>query len=136
MKIGLFGKILVAFWLTLSVMSLGLWWLFEGRSDAGEMRVGPPIVMLLAHTVETTGAEDAQKQLLRLPPPLQHHIRISLATGRTDAPRNGRGHLVLQAAGPDGRSYYLVYDSPTKRSPLHISRKILLVAALAGLIFS
>lgn len=136
MKIRLFGKILLAFWLTLFIMSLGLWWLFEGRSNGAEMRVGPPVLMLLAHTVETTGAADAQKQLLRLPPRLRNHIRISPVAGSAEVPRNGRGRIVQQAAGADGRPYFLVYDSPTKRSPFHISRKILAVAALAGLAFS
>lgn len=141
MRLGLFGKILLAFWLTLLVMSQGLWLIYaseHGLWRAGEQdeaRIGPPVLALLARRVETDGAAEAERDLRLLPARLADNIHIAPSSTSVAA---GRGALRVsrQATAPDGRAYVLTYLPPGSRGSFDIPVSTLVVMAIGGLVFS
>jgi two-component system OmpR family sensor kinase len=141
MRIRLFGKILLAFWLTLFVMSQGLWVLYAGAAGAGpkagaEIRSGAPVLMLLARRLESSGPAAAQSDLSLLPARFRNQITIAQNSGQPLPSSDARPGIAREAVAPDGRRYLLVYRPPGSGGSLDIPPKVLIVAAAAGLVFS
>jgi len=142
MRIGLFGKILVAFWLVLFLMGQGLWFLYaqergflpsEERTAA---RVMPPLLTLLAERVKTTGVTEARREILLLPATFRDNITIAPVPAGATLKIDGL-QFTSGAFAPDGREYRIVYTMPGKlASSLNIPNNVWLVSAVAGLLFS
>lgn len=138
MKPKLFSKILLAFWLTLIAMSLGLWLLYaadrtpEGRTTT---RAAEPVITLLAHEIETSGPLKAETERRLLSPVLRDRIAIA---PQPAAPVEMKGQMVRRAEAPDSRIYIVTYRYPGQfqPGPFAISREILLVWFAASLLFS
>jgi two-component system OmpR family sensor kinase len=140
MRIGLFYRILLAFWFTLLVVSLGLWLLIAvNRSPEARVvtRAAQPILTLLARTVETAGAAEAEHQVRLLEPRFRDRISIAPLTAKAP-PKPDKTRMVRSATAPDGSFYVLAYRYPTQfqPGPLAIPMKVWLVNAAAGLLFS
>ena len=142
MKIRLFGKILLAFWLALFLMSQGLWLLyaeqrgFVSSEERTAARVAAPLLTLLSERVKKDGVIEAQRELELLQPIFRDRITIAPAT-YADAKRGEALEIEQRALAPDGREYQLTYGSTARgRGPLEIPNRILVVAAVSGLLFS
>jgi two-component system OmpR family sensor kinase len=142
MKIRLFWKILLAFWLVLFLMSQGLWLLYaEQRGFVSSVertaaRVAPPLLTLLAERVRTDGPSEAQRELELLPE--RYRDQITIMPAPRDPPQPGElWETTHTAVAPDGREYHLRYVAPGQgRGPLEIPDTVLFVSAIAGLLFS
>lgn len=141
MKGGLFLKILLGFWLTLYCIIVGLWLLFVvGKGPTPEewvaRRIAPAILSQLGREVERGGPSAFVAARHALPPEDAREIAM-----RPIGPnkRNWDAKLGRKATAPDGRDYLLTYRVPAierRSAPLDIPRPVLIVAAIAGLIFS
>jgi len=141
MRIPLFGKILLAFWLTLFLLSQGIWFLYAAeREGPGQERstprIGAAVLPLLARRLETSGAAEAQRDVQRLPPRLRNNVTITPAPPAAQPPENNRFRLAQIVTAPDGRRYQLVYVAPGGRGPFELPPSILLASAGAGFLFS
>ena len=143
MKLRLFGKILLAFWLTLFVMSQGFWLVYEGdrgplpSSDRTAIRIAPPVLTLLARRVATSGPAEAQRDRLLLPRQFRDRISILPSSVEQQLRKSGGFRVTQDAVAPNGHRYVLVYQPSGKSSgPLDIPAKLLWGSAAAGLIFS
>jgi two-component system OmpR family sensor kinase len=141
MKGGLFWKILLGFWLTLYFIIVGLWLLFVvGRNSSPEewvaRRIAPAILSQLGREVERGGPVAFEAARRVLPPEDARQIAIR-PIGRQDIGWDKA--LGRKVIAPDGRAYLLVYRVPVivrRAGPLDVPRPVLIVAAIAGLIFS
>lgn len=135
MRLRLFGKILLAFWLTLLLLTVGLWFLYAAQRDAPS-RLGSAVLPLLANRLETTGPEAARRSVQLLPRHMHNNITIEPAPAGNPAPVGDRFHVAQRAIAPDGRPYELVYHAPGRRGPLDVPSPIVIAAAAAGFLFS
>lgn len=140
MRIGLFYRILLAFWFTLLVVSLGLWLLIAvNRSPEARVvtRAAEPILTLLARTVETAGPAEAEHEVRLLEPRFRDRISITPQTVKAP-PRSDKTRMVRSATAPDGSFHVLAYRYPSQfqPGPFAIPMKVWLVNVAAGLLFS
>ena len=146
MRARLFWKILFAFWLTFICIILGLWFLFVANSDAPRSReqanaerIAPPVLALLAHTVETEGLSGYGAAHRSLPPAVIDHIGIAVMDGALPGSADHRTALLARKAiAPDGHPYRLFYhyELPRPFGLLDLPWQLLLVIAIASSLFS
>lgn len=137
MRLGLFGKILIAFWLTLVALGLALMVLFEAGpyGDRPSARYGPSILAMLEATLEREGPSAADTQRRSLPRPIRDQIIIAVATEGTTS-QNRRNSTKKLAHAPDGRLYALELREVASNRLANIPALTLWGAMAAGLIFS
>lgn len=141
MKGGLFLKILLGFWLTLYCIIVGLWLLFVvGNGPSPEewvaRRIAPAILSQLARQVEREGPAAFEAARGALPAEDAREVAIRPLT---IGDRNWDKSLVREVIAPDGRHYLLTYRVPSiarRGGPFDVPQPVLIVAAIAGLIFS
>lgn len=141
MRLRLFGKFLLAFWLTLIVMNLGTWLFYAAnRTPHGRIttRAANPLLTLLAHTLERQGPIEADKARQLLQPMFRDRITIARETALTDPEPGDRMHMIRRATAPDGRTYILAYRYQTRfePGPFAMPEGMLLILIVAGLLFS
>jgi two-component system, OmpR family, sensor kinase len=141
MRLGLFGKVLLAFWFTMLAITLGLWFVYAlDRTPQTRVltRAADPVVTLLARTVEASGPVAADRDRQRLEPHFKDRITILPETARADAETKSLDALVRRAVAPDGRRYLVAYRYQTmfEPGPLTVPTSILAVWIVAGLLFS
>lgn len=141
MKLRLFGKFLLSFWLTIILMNLGLWLLYAMHrtpEDRVLTRAAVPVMTLLAHSIKTSGPAEADLQRQLLQPMFRDRISIAPATARVVSAGSDGTHMIRRAIAPDGSAWVLAYRYQTRfePGPLAIPREVLLVLALTGLLFS
>jgi len=146
MRARLFWKILFAFWLTFICIIVGLWLLFIFHSDAPRSleqanaeRIAPPVLALLARTVETEGLSGYDAAHRSLPFAVIDHIGIAEKSGALPAPTGHRmAALTRKVTAPDGHHYRLFYryDLPRPFSLLSLPWQLLVVITVAGSLFS
>jgi two-component system OmpR family sensor kinase len=132
---------LLTFWLTLFLLSQGIWFLYAAeREGPGQERstprIGAAVLPLLARRVETSGPEEAQREVQRLPPHLRNTVTITPAPPPGLGPESNRFRLAQTVTAPDGGRYQLVYVASGGRGPFELPPSILLASAAAGFVFS
>lgn len=136
MRLGLFGKILIAFWATLIVLGIFLALVFASTpyEDRPAVRLAPSILLLLSRTLERDGAVAAERDRLLLEGGMRDRITISRAA--TTSISSQKFAAIRRAIGPDGHAYVLAYDRERPRKLSRVSKKSLWGGAAAGLVFS
>lgn len=135
MRIGLFGKILIAFWMTLIALGFVLSFLtgstpYEDRPSA---RYAPSFLAMLARTVERDGLNAAQAQRSLLAKPIRDQITIT---------PHQPGDLVVQgrdrqlARAPNRQEYVLRLNRERASELSKVPRVALWGGAISGIIFS
>lgn len=141
MKGGLFWKILIGFWLTFSGMMIALWLLvMVGQGHSPEewisRRVAPALLSQLQREVAARGPTGFAAARRALPAEDARQITIhELPAG----PRTWDTNLGREAVAPGGRHYLLTYNVPRvgrREGPLDVPQPVLLIAAIAGMMFS
>lgn len=137
MRLGLFGKILIAFWLTLIALGATLMVIFEAgpSGDRPSARYGPSFLAMLTTTVERDGASAADAQRRTLPVPLRDQIVITRIRSRP-ALRESSRHSTRIAQASDGRFYAIELKQGESGHLAAVPTITLWGAMAAGLVFS
>ena len=142
MKIGLFWKILVGFWITFVLITQVIWLLFS-LLDPGEqtarMRAMARMTVAAATSAIQEGGEPAlQAQLKTWPHDQRRQVIV-----QPEAKAYDNDTAVAQdvAAGPDGKRYRAIYLAPQTgnghgRSIFTLPREVLIGYGIGGLIFA
>ncbi|MFK4870469.1 ATP-binding protein [Novosphingobium sp. ZW T3_23] len=135
MRIGLFGKILIAFWMTLIALGFVLSFLtglspYEDRPSA---RYAPSFLAMLARTVEREGLDAAQTQRSLLAKPIRDQITI---TPHRPGEHVDQGRDRLLARAPDRQEYVLRLSREHTTELSKVPRAALWGGAISGIAFS
>ncbi len=135
MRIGLFGKILIAFWITLIALGFVLSFLtgstpYEDRPSA---RYAPSFLAMLARTVERDGLDAAQAERSLLAKPIRDQITITPHKPGKHFDQ-GRDHRLARA--PDGQEYVLRHSRERTTELSKVPRVALWGGAISGIVFS
>ena len=137
LKLGLFGKILIAFWLTLVGLGLVLTLLLGSFSseDRMSLRLEPSLLLLLERTLELEGAEAAERQRMMIKRSTRRRITITRETQGARLPARETPTL-RQAVAPDGTRYVLRYEGDQPRQISEAPAFALWGVLVTGLLFS
>lgn len=135
MRLGLFGKILAAFWATLVALGLVLMLLFGSTpyQDRPTVRLAPSFLGLLENTLEREGPNAAERERRMLEGSMRERITIARADTGAAVAETATRRL---AVAPDGGTYVLEFRRDRSRALSKVSKKALWGGALAGLLFS
>jgi two-component system OmpR family sensor kinase len=136
-KLGLFGKILIAFWLTLLALAAALTVVLGSASkeDRSSLRLGPSFLLVLERTLEREGANSAERQRRLLTRSVRTRITIAEDGLRPDFERSESATL-RQAVAPDGRTFVIRYHREPAYEVSEVPAFAVWGAAVAGLLFS
>jgi len=141
MKRRLFWKILIGFWITLLIITQGIWLMFtllRPQPEQSEYLRGMANMAVAAATsaIREGGDQALVTQMAAWPREQRERIKVTSGTGRDNSP------LTLDqavAGAPDGRQYLVAYHfQPDTRAHgiFNIPREVLIVATIGGLGFS
>jgi two-component system, OmpR family, sensor kinase len=138
MKRRLFWKILLGFWLTLILITLGIWLAFTLLRPDPEQSPSHAFARLEVKGVEAAimrgGPQAVKGEQAALPREWRNRVRIGLAS----EPQQGRPpEYSEQVNGPDGTAYRVSYYPQARRGGVFgIPPEILFSALIGGLAFS
>lgn len=135
MRIGLFGKILIAFWITLIGLGFVLSFLLGSTpyEDRPSARYAPSFLAMLERTVERDGIAAAQAERVRLARPIRDQISIiPLQSG--EKVNENRDLRIVRA--PNGQEYILRLRRDRTSGLSKVPRMALWGGAIAGIVFS
>lgn len=141
MKGGLFWKVLIGFWLTFGGMMITLWLLLiVGQGHSPEewvsRRLAPAILSQLQREVAANGLVGFAAARDALPAEDARQVAIHFLPA---GPRKWDASLSREAVDAAGRHYLLTYRVPNvaqRAGPLDVPQPVLLIAAIAGMMFS
>jgi two-component system OmpR family sensor kinase len=139
MKRRLFWKILIGFWLTFLIITLGNWLMFTllrpEPSDYARSIAGMSVA-----TASSAISEGGETEFLRQRASWPRDQRRQIAVAPADAPADSRPALATATArAPDGNAYRIVYYAQQARGGrgiFDIPREVMIVVAVGGLLFS
>lgn len=137
MKIGLLGKILLAFSLTLVALGLVLTVLLGTFSaeDRSSLRLARPFLLVLERTLEQEGQLAAERQRLLIKRSIRDRITIAPETGAGGLPLN-ESVTVRRAMAPNGKSFLLRFQPDLDRKLSDVPMFALWGILATGLLFS
>ncbi len=137
MRLGLFGKILVAFWATLLALGLVLTLTFRAstpKEDRPFVRLAPSLLQVLANTLEREGYDAAERERRLFVGSISGEITL-VPVGGKSRPVSG-AHDDRLATAPNGAKFLLSYHRIPSSPFSNISVGVLLSSVFAGLFFS
>jgi two-component system OmpR family sensor kinase len=140
MKRRLFWKILIGFWITVLIITHGIWLMFAllrplEQSAFVREQAGKTVAAAVS-ALKLGGDQELHIQRASWPRDSMGHLEVYRDTGKPD-PRPALAHTM--AAGPDGTRYSVSYyarPQPTWRGIFAIPREVVIVAIIGGLGFS
>jgi two-component system OmpR family sensor kinase len=140
MKRRLFWKILISFWITVLIITQGIWLMFSllrpPEQSAFVREQAEKTVVAATSALKLGGDQELHIQRASWPRDSIGRLEVYRDTGKPDP----RPALVrTMAAGPDGTRYSVSYyarQSPPFRGIFNIPREVVIVAIIGGLGFS
>jgi two-component system OmpR family sensor kinase len=141
MKRRLFWKILIGFWITLLIITQGIWLMFtllRPQPEQSEYLRGMANMAVAAATsaIREGGGQALVTQKAAWPHEQRDRIKVRAGTDRDESPLTLAQSV---AVAPDGKKYLVAYHfQPDDRAHgiFNIPREVLFVASIGGLAFS